>query len=810
VQDPVDDPDLGGRDLGLNVMVRSFLLDNSGSIDFDLKDIQFGAADFELSFDTLRIKGLDTMTKLDLLQGIGPQTVRNELEMKNLRVEIDMIMKSGGNNLKLTVHMELEDIAAAVSMLLAMDIDALGELELGQVIDTSRIFKCVLSALPAFSLPELSFSVGKIVSFGVEGFEDTALAATVTEMTQLIFNDYNETFSSSFAPFMENTVKTILNNWFDYLLKQEANVVCPKFSREMVTEPTFLDFRDLLLSQAKAVEYGATGTQPYGDLIRSVVNIVKENLLDVDPVTGLASINTAVVRKLTESQSGVPGRLAFPGNLFDQSGRIQMGGLDASFTFRAFDAYIENVDTIGAPLSIVDPIMESRSELNNTASFGIGRPLQAGLRFFISIGGNGEAIKNDLDMSLDLDTATVILTALLKISEGAFFSYPLKDLTNTDCLLMMMPAPQLDARGVRVEGHARTAGLAELLVSVTKMNLNIKCLDCSGPAMAELEDLLSTPEASDATTATVNDIFGFATKMIGGAFMQVQVDRMLNEARLKCPSSPDYDPSFVAASYESFESPEQEDSIQFLVMLAIAMGIIILTVLVVTLVVKLVVRRRHRKWLDTASESKVMLLYDRQTKEQEKQAELNIISKSMFTSPEVPLWVRVLMPFIILGNIAFFLSGHLSLAATVNVQAQLGGQAILFDNFFEFSMITSTVEIWNAGGKPLAILIVIFSVIWPYTKQSITMGLWFAPPRLISISCRQSILLWLDILGKWSMIDILTLIVTIAGFRVSIQSPDVGFLPDNLYSIDLFVAPLWVSRFFWHSTQRDTLLWNLH
>lgn len=81
----------------------------------------------------------------------------------------------------------------------------------------------------------------------------------------------------------------------------------------------------------------------------------------------------------------------------------------------------------------------------------------------------------------------------------------------------------------------------------------------------------------------------------------------------------------------------------------------------------------------------------------------------------------------------------------------------------------STVEIWNAGGKVLAILILLFSGIWPYTKQAITLVLWFASPRTVSVEKRGAILLWLDTLAKWSIVDIFVLIVTIAGFRVSVR-----------------------------------------
>jgi uncharacterized paraquat-inducible protein A len=80
-------------------------------------------------------------------------------------------------------------------------------------------------------------------------------------------------------------------------------------------------------------------------------------------------------------------------------------------------------------------------------------------------------------------------------------------------------------------------------------------------------------------------------------------------------------------------------------------------------------------------------------------------------------------------------------------------------------MARSTVDIWNAGGRELAVMILIFSGIWPYTKQLMTLALWFLPPTSLSISRRGSILLWLDWLAKWSMIDIFVLVISIAAFR---------------------------------------------
>jgi hypothetical protein len=356
----------------------------------------------------------------------------------------------------------------------------------------------------------------------------------------------------------------------------------------------------------------------------------------------------------------------------------------------------------------------------------------------------------------------------------------------------MMPAPPLDDRGVRLEGSEPSLSLVHLFASVSKLNMNITCISCSSPGMAELATLLSTPEATESATEAANDIFEYVTRLLGGEFLQVTFDRMLNDAQRSCPHSPSYTATPAAVTYESFESADTANqSIQFLIYLAIGTGCLIVFVSAVVIIVRLVVRRRHKKWLRSLSSERVFLLWQQQRADQQKEMKLNETTFSLFRSPQIPRWVRLIMPVVILGNIGFFLSGHLSLGATVNIEATLADQSFTVANFFEFSMAFSIVEIWNAGGKELAIMILLFSGVWPYTKQVITLTLWFLPPTRVSVSKRGSTFLWLDALAKWSMVDIFVLVITVAGFRVSVQSPDVGFLPDDFYSLDLLVVPMW-------------------
>ena len=376
-------------------------------------------------------------------------------------------------------------------------------------------------------------------------------------------------------------------------------------------------------------------------------------------------------------------------------------------------------------------------------------------------------MKNDFDITADLHTATVILTALLKVSEYRLAAFPIGDVFNLDCWLATLPPPLLNEYGVRPDGVEPTAAMDELLVTIKKLNLNITCRECSSPGLVELAELWSTPEATNDMTTAANDLLEYVSGVLGKGLVQTEIDRMLNDAARRCPHSPEYQKDFSSFTYQAFETSvgESEDvSLAILVMIVVACLVAILGFLV--LLITFIVRRRHKRWLKTLPNEQLILIKHRQEQEEEKEAELNATTQSMFSSCDIPLLVRWVMPLIILGNIVFFLSGHLSLGAEVKIQIGVAGQILTIEQFYQFSMARSTIEIWQAGGKTLAILILLFSGIWPYTKQLITLALWFLPPTRCSISRRGSILLWLDTLAKWSIVDIFTLVVSIAAFRL--------------------------------------------
>lgn len=517
--------------------------------------------------------------------------------------------------------------------------------------------------------------------------------------------------------------------------------------------------------------------------------------VDIDPATGLSDANGAFIRPLTKAQSDEAGKVSFPGDILATDTRVQVGGLDALVNLRLYDVFVRNVDTVGSPLAILEPLQGDGSVLNNFATFGKAgsEPVQLGFQLFMSLSDDNQSVRNDFAVGVDLNDVYVLLEALMELAQERFLTIPIRHLTDFYCWLRMIPAPLLDERGIRDPDEALSLGLTKMDVSVDRVRLHVSCNDCTSPGMEDFSELLSTEEAADAATDTANMLLDYMTMLLGGDYLQTRFDMLLNDAERMCPSSPAYDQTYVKPEYAAFESPVQESSMKTLVLIAISLGISIFSVLATLACVKCIVRRRHRRWIRSLEGRKVQALLQLQVREKTKEDTLNENSRSLFRSEHVPSFLRWSMPIVILGNIGFFLSGHLSLGATVNIEARLAEQDFSVKNFFEFSMLRSTLEIWKAGGRELAVMIFIFSVIWPYTKQLITLAAWFVPPSMLSISRRGSTLLWLDTLAKWSIVDIMTLIITVAGFRISIKSPDVSFLPDEFYSLDLLVVPMWVS-----------------
>lgn len=364
-------------------------------------------------------------------------------------------------------------------------------------------------------------------------------------------------------------------------------------------------------------------------------------------------------------------------------------------------------------------------------------------------------------IKLSMDDAVAVFNVLAKAEENKFIHFPMEDIFNPYCWLSLMPASNLNMYGIREEGEVPSVSLTELVVSVSKLNLTVDCIRCDSPGMQGLTDALSQPVAVSAVTDLANDALELMSTIVTGNLVQDEIDRALIDAAHRCPhiesdEPPVYQPLDFSTSVET-------NSLVYLlagVILSLMVGIA-----VVTAVIRWIVNRRHQKWLRTLPVQKVHIIQHLQDADDQLERELNEDTSAMVTTKEIPASVRYLMPIIILGNIAMFVSGHMDIAADVAVSIRVAGEDFTLDQFFSFSIIESTIDMWEAGTKEMAIFILVFSGVWPYVKQILSLICWVIPPSWLSISTRGSVYIWLDILAKWSMVDIFVVLLYMIAFR---------------------------------------------
>lgn len=800
----VDDPigpnaSTTGRDLYLNVLLRDAVLDKDRALPISLNDFRLDSSGLSVLLRSIRILGLDTFANLDLLDTIGPQTLLNKFVLEELEVEINLSivdfesedrgLRSAEDEVKITFG--LKDISAEFALLFALDLNFLGDLELGSILRVKQMLPCILSASREVELTQLSLSIGDFVAPTITGFVSDETERIIRDSTQVLMEKYKADIIRSVPAIFDQSIHPLVNNIISSFVNAESDQSCPSlYSPEL---SGFVNFHDLLETPRTASVTGGLGKSQYGDIFRYLAEVIDDQVLGIDS-NGLSRMNEIVFGPITRAQSGVTGSLLFPGDIFGGASKIHVGGLKAVVELRAFDAAIQNIDSVGEPLNLLNPIDNMENVLDNTASFGVGsKPVRGSVGLLVGIDDDdGLSMRNEILLSADLNAATLLVEALVQMREESFLTFPLRDVTNVNCWLATMPAAELNEFGVRGAGTKTSLTLQHLAVSLSNLNLGVECISCTSPGFEELTDMLSSPKGIEDATAAANQVANYITSLLGGEFLNAQVDRLLFNAAKKCPHHEEYDPDFVIPKYKIFDAPDtKEASLKFLLALLVIGGVLSTFVIIATIIIKRSLESRHEKWILSLSAGEFAAVHARQIQDEEEEEELSRQTSALATSKSVPIYVRIIMPLVVIGNIVLFLSGHLSLGATVNVEATVAGEKLVIGDFFMFSMANSVGDMWNAGAKSLAIFILTFSGVWPYTKQFITLVLWFTPPNRVSTSRRGSIFIWLDVLGKWSMVDIFVLLCTLAAFHIQINSPDVAFLPDGFYSVNLMVIPMW-------------------
>ena len=141
---------------------------------------------------------------------------------------------------------------------------------------------------------------------------------------------------------------------------------------------------------------------------------------------------------------------------------------------------------------------------------------------------------------------------------------------------------------------------------------------------------------------------------------------------------------------------------------------------------------------------------------------------------------------------ALLLFSAIFLAVGLSMPVLTVKQLVVMKN--TFSVLSGIEALWKEKHYALAGIIFFFSIVFPFAKLGALGWIWFAR---ITAEKRRKLIFWLEILGKWSMLDVFVVAVTIVavkfGFMVSAE-PRVGIYYFAVAIMISMIATSWTGR----------------
>jgi hypothetical protein len=133
-----------------------------------------------------------------------------------------------------------------------------------------------------------------------------------------------------------------------------------------------------------------------------------------------------------------------------------------------------------------------------------------------------------------------------------------------------------------------------------------------------------------------------------------------------------------------------------------------------------------------------------------------------------PVWLRYGIPLFLLGTLVLLINADVGSGVSADSVLIRDGKIIETRVLLAVSVFSSVKELWLNGSYPLAILIAVTSIAWPYVKILISFYAWLVPYRVPRK--REFVIEIIDALGKWSFVDIMVLVEIMVAFRYEKES----------------------------------------
>ena len=161
---------------------------------------------------------------------------------------------------------------------------------------------------------------------------------------------------------------------------------------------------------------------------------------------------------------------------------------------------------------------------------------------------------------------------------------------------------------------------------------------------------------------------------------------------------------------------------------------------------------------------------------------------------EIPCFIRYFIPVWIAATIVLFAVSNSKVGATVDAvlgiashgeQHEWAREFESKDPVYEFSLISIIEDMWHAKTYFLLLLIFTMSVMVPYVKLLLMLYAWCAPHGYLHPKGRERLLVILEAVGKYALVDAFVLVIMLVAFRYDAAL----YLGDYEVDIDVYVNP---------------------
>ncbi|KAH8098027.1 paraquat-inducible protein A [Aureococcus anophagefferens] len=153
---------------------------------------------------------------------------------------------------------------------------------------------------------------------------------------------------------------------------------------------------------------------------------------------------------------------------------------------------------------------------------------------------------------------------------------------------------------------------------------------------------------------------------------------------------------------------------------------------------------------------------------------------SLIAEAPLPRPLKALLLLVMVCNTGLLVASNVSVAAEVRLRLKFylegaGEKTIWVDTGSKFSLAESVEELWHSGSYLLALLIALLSGAWPYLE--IFLLIWGYTRSGLDPRTREKVWRTVEMLSKWSFIDVFTVVFLVVAFYVHapIDAPGASF-----------------------------------